>query len=159
MIGSGIQGTSSDYYLVNDSSNSLMVGFNSVKPTLFVSKSPNDCSHGILNKTGRVGIGDVMPQAKLHIRSDVGENAGIILTPGDLSSDSAFIQFKDAQHSITVDEHGQMNITIGNNNILGVQSHNFNLNGSLVAIGAQGFTLSKNSTSSFGLNAYPSNGY
>lgn len=158
VIGSGIQGTSSDYYLVNDSSNSLMVGFNSVKPTLFVSKSPNDCSHGILNKTGRVGIGDVMPQAKLHIRSDDGEDAGIILAPYDPEENSAFIRFSDAQHCISVDHHGQMDVTAGTGNLLGVVSQNFKVDGNMVSIGLSGLTLATDWTPCIGLNAHPSNG-
>ena len=160
VIGSGIEGSHGDaIYLVNDSSNSLMIGFNSIKPTLFVSESPNNYGQYIINRTGRVAIGDVMPQAKLHIRSDMGEKAGIILTPGDPTEDTAFIQLRDAQHSIIVDENGIMEITAGESNRLNINSSNVKIVGNLFAIGTQGFTLSKSAVSSFGLNAYPSNGY
>lgn len=160
VIGGGIAGEhGSDAYLVNDSSNSLAVGFNSTRPTLFVGASPNNYGQGVLNKTGRVAIGDVMPQAKLHIRSDDGEDAGIILAPYDPEENSSFIRFRDAQHSITVDHHGDMDIAAGTGNALGIASQNFKVDGDLVAIGTNGFTLAKSTTSSIGLNAYPSNGF
>ena len=166
VIGSGIEGTG-DAYLVNDSSNSLMIGFNSVKPTLFVSESPNDHSQNILNRTGRVAIGDVMPQAKLHIRSDSGENAGIILEPDNPATDSVFIRLMDSHHSITVDRQGQMDIAVGNKP-LGIASANLKVDGNLMELkkmqptgmtGPRGFTLSTDDTPSIGFNAYPSNGH
>lgn len=167
VIGSGIEGIlGADAYLVNDSSNCLMVGFNSTKPTLFVGASPNDYGQGILNKTGRVAIGDVMPQAKLHIRSDIGEDASLILEPGDPTKNSVFIRFGDTQHSISVATQGQMDIVAGNNP-LGIASANFKVEGNLVelkkmqsmgAVGPHGFTLSTDGTPSIGFNAYPSNG-
>lgn len=54
-------------YLINNKSSSLMVGFNSAFPTLFVKgkSSTND------DKTGKVGIGNMTePEAKLHIFGD-----------------------------------------------------------------------------------------
>ena len=166
VIGSGIEGTG-DAYLVNDSSNCLMVGFNSTKPTLFVGASPNDHSQSILNRTGRVAIGDVMPQAKLHIRSDSGENAGIILEPDNPSTDSVFIRLMDSHHGIYVGRQGQMDITAGNKP-LGIASANLKVDGNLMELkkmqptgvaGPHGFTLSTDGTPSIGFNAYPSNGH
>ena len=61
-------------FLVNSQENSLMVGFNSELPTLFVSSSP------AYDKTGKVSIGNITdPQAKLHIKGDSGEEAAIML--------------------------------------------------------------------------------
>ncbi|HSG67218.1 MAG TPA: hypothetical protein VK994_00830 [Bacteroidales bacterium] len=60
--------------LSNPFPNSLMVGFNSIFPTLFVSTSVAK------EKTGRVGIGNVPdPLGKLHIRSDPGEKAVVYI--------------------------------------------------------------------------------
>jgi hypothetical protein len=62
--------------LINSVSNSLMVGFNSTKPTLFVGPSYGD------NNTGKVGIGNVTdPQAKLHIKADQNETASLFIEP------------------------------------------------------------------------------
>ena len=73
VIGSGF-GFDKNNKLLNPFSNSLMVGFNSVFPTLFVSGSREN------QKTGKVGIGNVTaPEAKLHIRTDPGEEAKLIL--------------------------------------------------------------------------------
>ncbi|MCR4848651.1 MAG: T9SS type A sorting domain-containing protein [Bacteroidales bacterium] len=159
VIGSGIEGTlGADAYLVNDSSNCLMVGFNSTKPTLFVGASPNDYGQGILNKTGRVAIGDVMPQAKLHIRSDIGEDASLILEPGDSTADSTYIRIHDVRHGVSVNSRGQMFITAGINNPLNVTSKNYNVDGDLMSLGTDGFVLSTDGTPFLSLNAYPSGG-
>lgn len=59
VIGSG---RDSQNMLINHLQQSLMVGFGSSKPTLFVSRSPSS------TKTGRIGIGNITdPQAKLHV--------------------------------------------------------------------------------------------
>jgi hypothetical protein len=59
-----------DAILTNKFDNSLMIGFNSDKPTLFVSET----RYG--NQSGNVGIGNITdPQAKLHILADVNEHA------------------------------------------------------------------------------------
>ena len=73
---SGVLGTgfSLDDPLVNTQSYSLMVGFGSTKPTLFVGPS-----NGV-NSTGKIGIGNVTdPQAKLHIRADQYDDASLLL--------------------------------------------------------------------------------
>ena len=127
VIGSGIvgTGTGNDSYLVNGHSNSLAIGFNSTKPTLFVSESPN--TQNSLDKTGKVAIGDVTPQAKLHIRSDAGEDAGIILAPASPAVNRSFIRFRDNYHHITVDSTGGMLVSAGSSNRLGLTSSNFNV--------------------------------
>lgn len=72
-IGQGY-GQSSRDRLFNKKENSLMVGFNSIYPTLFIGASLSRLS------TGRIGIGNVPePQAKLHIRSDPGERARLFI--------------------------------------------------------------------------------
>ena len=87
--------------LMNDISNSLMIGFNSSRPTFFVSASPDDF------ETGQIGIGDVTdPEAKLHIKADPGEDATILLTPDDWSGAAqATIRFGNENYNIT----GQFN--------------------------------------------------
>jgi hypothetical protein len=63
-----------DAKLTNVHQESLMIGFNSAFPTLFVSRT----QHGY--QTGKVGIGNVTdPQAKLHIRADANEHATLRL--------------------------------------------------------------------------------
>jgi hypothetical protein len=72
-IGFGI----SDNPIVNIVSNSLMIGFESNLPTLFIGPS------GGMGKTGKVGIGNITsPTAKLHVRADAGDSATLRLEPG-----------------------------------------------------------------------------
>ncbi len=53
---------------------SMMIGFGSTKPTLFVGPSIG------VNSTGKIGIGNVTdPQAKLHIRADQYDDASLLL--------------------------------------------------------------------------------
>ena len=62
--------------LSNNVQQSLMIGFNSNKPTFFVSRSSG------YNKTGRIGIGNVTsPRAKLHVRADSSEEAAVFIEP------------------------------------------------------------------------------
>ncbi|MCK4287967.1 MAG: hypothetical protein KAW86_02075, partial [Bacteroidales bacterium] len=66
------KGYNEDNKLVNNHYRSLMIGFDSKKPTLFISPSPLSAGH---NSTGKVGIGIAGEisnplLAKLHIRSD-----------------------------------------------------------------------------------------
>jgi hypothetical protein len=71
VIGYGFSETET---LDNNIDRSLMIGFESTKPTFFVGPS-----NGI-NRTGRIGIGNVTdPQAKLHIRADADEDASLLL--------------------------------------------------------------------------------
>jgi hypothetical protein len=73
-IGMGA-GTGSNY-LVNNQAHSLMVGFNSIYPTLYVNSGAG------VDKTGKVGIGNITaPTAKLHIKADDNEHASLKLEP------------------------------------------------------------------------------
>lgn len=67
-------GNGSNGYLINQTAGSLMVGFNSQYPTLFVSNSPGG------SFTGKIGIGNITnPTTKLHLLSDDGEAAELKL--------------------------------------------------------------------------------
>jgi len=72
-----IIGVGTPDYLINGESNSLMVGFNSNIPTLFVGQSRG------IGTTGKIGIGNITsPTAKLHIRADADSMATLRLEPG-----------------------------------------------------------------------------
>ena len=71
----------------------------------------------ITDLTGRVAIGDVSPAAKLHIKSDEGENAGLILEPRQPNSSTSFIQLRDNNHRISVGPSGLMQITAGSQDL------------------------------------------
>jgi hypothetical protein len=69
-------GGSLDNKLINNVHNTLMIGFGSSRPTLFVGRSPGE------GYTGSIGIGDVTePQSKLHIKGDYLEQAEIFIEP------------------------------------------------------------------------------
>ena len=104
------EGLGTDARLGTNVSNCLMVGFLSTKPTLTVTGSPNNYNQGVLDKTGKVGIGDVTPTAKLHIVSDAGEDAGLILEPKQPGTDNTFVQLRDGSHRISVDSDGEMSL-------------------------------------------------
>ena len=107
VIGSGVS-TAETRLLTNDVSNSLMVGFNSCLPTLFVSTSDG------YNTTGKIGIGNVKsPKAKLHMRSDSNEDAGVILESGK----SAYIQFLNDKNRISAKSDAGLSIMSKDSNI------------------------------------------
>lgn len=109
VIGSGIGNESQ--MLVNRVPNSLMIGFNSCNPTLFVSSST------AFNKTGKVGIGNVIsPKAKLHIKSDSDEDAGIIVEPANLTK-TAYIQLFNDKNRICVKQGSGLSIISQDSNI------------------------------------------
>lgn len=145
VIGNGIvgSGSGSDAFLINNSQNSLMIGFNSTKPTLFVSESPNNYYQNILDRTGKVAIGDVTPTAKLHVRSDDGEAAGLILEPASPLTDSSFIMLHDNTHAIKVSSQGDMRMTSG--------SHALSLDGSSLTLNGKVGVNTENTTSDFAL--------
>ncbi|MEZ5084314.1 MAG: T9SS type A sorting domain-containing protein [Bacteroidales bacterium] len=88
-------GMTSPVYLINDQSYSLMVGFFSDLPTLFVGSSSGT------GTTGKIGIGNITsPEAKLHIKADTNEDADIKLEPGNTNRLSKII-FKDEDHIIS----------------------------------------------------------
>ncbi len=133
-IGVGLYGTQTRpaLYMENQYDNSLMVGFLSTQPTFTVGPAYTDYfSNGtITDRTGKVAIGDVpIPDiaAKLHIRADEGEDAGIILEPKDPES-STFIRMRDEYHEIEVDDAGAMRINAGENPLT-LQSNNITLSG------------------------------
>ena len=116
IIGSGFcsLGLKPKLYFENQYDHSLMIGFHSTRPTLTIGPSPNDYPYGdTLSKTGKIAIGDVpIPEigAKLHIRSDYGEDAGIILESKDSETANSFIRLRDEDHGIEVDNLKRMRI-------------------------------------------------
>ena len=101
-------GTTANYPLTNSTANSIAFGVNSNKPTLLITKSMNN------NFTGKVCIGSVTnPQAKLHLKSDNNEDAGVIIEPTDKNGHKAFIKLFDDSHSITVDHTADMELNAG----------------------------------------------
>ena len=137
IIGNGITNTGigPDVILENPYSHSLMIGFYSSKPTLTVGPSPNTFGE-VVNRTGKVAIGDVpVPDiaAKLHIRSDEGEDAGIFLQPHKYEKDKAFVRLVDENHELSVHNDGSMNLLSLNSN--------FTLKSSNVDISNGEFTL------------------
>lgn len=127
VIGSGT-GSADAKALVNTMPNSLMIGFNSSVPTLYVSNSSG------FNSTGKVGIGNITsPKSKLHIRSDVNEDASIILEP---SSDvqMAYFQLYDDKHKIIVDKNHGMEFRSQNDKML-FNANNIDMNAKLSVTG------------------------
>lgn len=81
VLGSSISG----YSLINSNPNSLIIGFNSTVPTLFI--GPSVSNTGI----GKVGIGTTTPQADLHIKSMDNTDASLFVQPGSWNSASKAI--------------------------------------------------------------------
>ena len=100
VIGSGYD---DENRLINGKPGSMMIGFMSTVPTLFISKSPPYKS--FMNRTGRVGIGNVTePQTKLHVRADEDEKAELYLQSFDWNNSSiARIFIGDTLHGIDSD--------------------------------------------------------
>ena len=111
-IGSGISGT----YPFRNSDKSIYMGVNAMLPTLTITESPND-GKDYFDRTGKVAIGATNPQSKLHIHSDWGEDAGIILEADNKNNDSAFIRFQDAYRYISVGTDNKMRINAGSNDL------------------------------------------
>lgn len=102
-------GTTASYPLTNSTDNSIAFGVNSNKPTMLITKSMNN------NYTGKIAIGQVTaPQAKLHIKSDNNEDAGVFIETANANSYKAFIKLFDNSHSITVDKTAAMEFNSGN---------------------------------------------
>lgn len=109
-IGSGY----SDWFrLENNRTYSLMVGFLSQYPTLFVGTSPS------YNKTGCIGIGNVTnPEAKLHILSDEDEAAILFLQPSNWNTTyNAEIWLGNQNHGIAADVDEGMVYQTENNHV------------------------------------------
>lgn len=112
-------GTTASYPLTNSTANSIALGINSNKPTMLITKSLNN------NYTGKVCIGPITtPEAKLHIRSDGNEDAGVMIEPSDKKSHQAFIHLFDSNHHITVDATGDMELNAGKG-ILNLQGNHY----------------------------------
>lgn len=121
VIGCGTDNTDAKA-LINSYSGTLMIGFNSKYPTLFVGTSTGATA------TGKVGIGNITnPQAKLHMLSDSNEDAGLILEPSNKSSKKAFLQFYDTNHKIEVSKNG-MKISSAND-LLDINAKNIKMMG------------------------------
>ncbi len=86
--------------LLNNNENSLMIGFNSIYPTLFISTSNEKF------ETGKIGIGNVTePQAKLHIRADDREPAALFIE--QVNFRTADLWLGNVNHGIrSVDSYG-----------------------------------------------------
>ncbi|MDP2722756.1 MAG: hypothetical protein Q8O72_08365 [Bacteroidales bacterium] len=81
------EGYDNNNRLVNRIPSSLVFGFKSTAPTLFIKGADITIQK---NRTGQVGIGDVKEfLAKLHIKSDAGELADIFLQSTDWDNKSA----------------------------------------------------------------------
>ncbi|MEZ5147453.1 MAG: T9SS type A sorting domain-containing protein [Bacteroidales bacterium] len=71
VIGNGMN---SSILFENTIGYSMMIGFNSDRPTFFIGKASG------IGSTGKIGIGDVTdPQAKLHIKADENEPATLFI--------------------------------------------------------------------------------
>lgn len=89
IIGYGYNGQPG-FRLINDKTYSLMVGFNSIYPTLFVGTSY------AYNLTGKVGIGNVTsPQAKLHIKEDADSITSLYLQWSNINIARIWLGTKD----------------------------------------------------------------
>ncbi len=132
VIGTGSSSTESRM-LINNVSNSLMIGFNSALPTLFITKS------SAYNTTGKVGIGNVTsPQAKLHIKSDSGEDAGVVIEPSN-SSRMAYIQLFDENNRISVMPNSGLSI-MSKNAKINFEANQVLMNAQVTINAPQGFS-------------------
>ena len=97
-------GASSSDILRNTNQESLVIGFNSIHPTLFVGKSPT------MHQTGKIGIGTDEPATKLHMYSGVDEDAILFLQPKNYttSDDYAAILLGNQQNQIKTTHNGPM---------------------------------------------------
>lgn len=141
-------GTTASYPLTNGTANSIAFGVNSNKPTMLITKSMNN------NYTGKVAIGQITsPQAKLHIKSDNNEDAGVFIETTNANSYKAFIKLFDSSHSITVDKTAAMELNSG--------SGTLNFNGESYCFGSANerkARLYTSGTPTLYVNAYRSGG-
>jgi len=113
--GSFIIGNSADTTrFINNISNSLMIGFGSRLPTLFVEKAPFSLDH---DRTGRIGIGNVTaPQAKLHIRADQYDDASILLEATGSNKRSSILMAGGQAVIGTVSQNHSLSFVTGTSN-------------------------------------------
>lgn len=100
-------GPTASYPLTNSTPYSIAFGVNSNKPTMLITKSLNN------NYTGKVAIGQVTPQAKLHLKSDSNEDASVFIEPANKADWKAYIKLFDEYHGITVDKTATMELNSG----------------------------------------------
>ena len=79
--------------LINNINQSLMIGFNSTAPTLFVGPSPTTTT------TGKVGIGTTTPTHDLHVAGDIAV-AGQIVHPSDINLKENIAELKNGLSTI-----------------------------------------------------------
>ena len=154
------EGVGASYPLTPPSGGCLVVGINSTKPTVTVTRSNNSLNTAYQTRTGKVAIGDVTPSAKLHIKSDIGEDAGLILEPKQPTLNNTYIQLKDANHKISVNTTGTMQIIAGNN-YLNLSGKNFSVLESRMDVGTTDdfrLVLTSQDTAGIYCNANPSSG-
>lgn len=127
VIGSGTSNTDTKA-LINNIPNSLMIGFNSSVPTLFVTNSSG------FNSTGKIGIGNITsPESKLHIKSDANEDAGIILEP-TTNTQAAYLRIYDDKHKIIVNKDKGMSI-LSQNDIINIEANDVDMKAKLSVTG------------------------
>ena len=139
-------GASADNMLVNNMQKSLMVGFNSSKPTFYVGRSD-------FNKTGKIAIGDVVnsygqmdPQAKLHLRSDDAEAAAIFIEPHSwIEGGIAKLILGNTFHSITTNISSGMKFESENNFIFNGNNLGFGVEEPKAKVHINGDLLFENS--------------
>lgn len=120
VIGGGTDNTEAKA-LINNYSGTLMVGFNSRRPTLFVGPSNGGES------TGKIGIGNVTnPLAKLHLLADSNEDAGVILEASNKAK-KAFLQIYDNNHRIEASKQGMK--ILAPNDALNLEANRIKMNG------------------------------
>lgn len=115
-------GTTASHPLANSTANSIALGMNSNKPTVLITKALNN------NYTGKVAIGPLTaPKAKLHVKADSNEDAGLFLEPSNKTARKAFIWLFDTEHLLSVDNSGALSVCGGTGSV--------NLSGSAYCLG------------------------
>jgi len=120
------QGYGPDDPMINSINHSMMIGFYSTAPTLFISGSPSTPFNK--NLTGKVGIGNITaPEAKLHIKADAGEIAALFIEPNEQGiRDTAKLYLATLNHRIEAIKDEDLSFFSG---------HNFIFSGGYVGIG------------------------
>lgn len=105
-------GTTNSYPLTNTTPNSIALGMNSTKPTLLITKALNN------SFTGKVAIGNItLPLAKLHIKSDLEEDADIFIEPSNKRDRKASLYLFDNAHKLSVNPSGSLEMNSGTGSI------------------------------------------
>jgi hypothetical protein len=97
-----------DAKLTNNHQESLMIGFNSAYPTIFVSRTP------VGSQSGKVSIGNVTsPEAKLHIRADESEDANLLLQATSKNRKTMLLFDGGAAHVVNMHREAPMQFYTG----------------------------------------------